>query len=199
MREGNPEIHYFASDAKLAGQMADVCGRRAFEIALRRFPDGESLVTVHSPVDAEATVIDSLAHPDQKLIHLILAADALRRAGARRLTLVAPYLAYMRQDNVFMPGQPISQRVIGKLLAASFDRVLTVEAHLHRVKRLSEVIPSPLESRSLSAAPVVAEWLRANTPDSLIVGPDQESRRWVEEIGELAGLKTVVGIKQRFG
>ena len=52
----------------------------------------------------------------RKLMRALLTADALRRAGAPRVTLVAPYLAYMRQDRVFRPGEPISQRVLGQRL-----------------------------------------------------------------------------------
>lgn len=197
---GTPlEIHYFADDATLAAHLADLTHCRTFPIALKHFPDGESLITIHSPVPEEVAIIHSLNHPDEKMIHLSLAADALRRAGATRLTLVAPYLAYMRQDDVFKPGQPISQRAIGRLLGGLFDRVLTVEAHLHRVKRLAEVVPSRLESRSLSAAPVIADWLRKKAANTLLVGPDQESGRWIEEIGRRAGMKTTVGIKHRLG
>jgi ribose-phosphate pyrophosphokinase len=191
------EIQYFADDAKLAGCVAELTGQPSFPLTVRHFPDGESLVSVHAPVRGEVTVIHSLNQPDEKLLHLTLAADALRRAGATRLTLVAPYLAYMRQDDVFKPGQPISQRAIGHLLGSLFDRVLTVEAHLHRVKSLNQVVPSRLESRSLAAAPVIADWLRKKTADSLLVGPDQESSRWIEEIGRRSGMKSTVGLKHR--
>ena len=70
--------------------------------------------------------------PNDKLMALLFAAESLRRNGARRLVLVAPYLCYMRQDTAFHPGEAISQKVIGQLIAASFDRVITVDAHLHR-------------------------------------------------------------------
>jgi ribose-phosphate pyrophosphokinase len=191
------QIHYFADDAKLASRLANLTSCRAFPMEIKHFPDGESLVTTHSPVRDDVAIIHSLDRPDQKLIHLTLAADALRRAGAAAVTLVAPYLAYMRQDALFKAGQPISQRAIGRLLGSLFDRVLTVEAHLHRVKSLNEVVPSRLESRSLSAAPMIADWLRKKAANSLLLGPDQESSRWIEEIGARSGMKNTVGIKHR--
>ena len=107
------------------------------------FPDGETLVRVTHRAGAEAILVQSFNDPDRKLMPALLAADALRRAGARRVTLVAPYLAYMRQDRIFHPGEPISQRVFGQCLGRAFDRVLTVEAHLHRIHRLSDVMAGP--------------------------------------------------------
>jgi len=76
--------------------------------------------------------------------------------------------------------------------------VLTLEAHLHRVHRLAEVMGRA--SRSLSAAPPVAAWLRGGTRDAgdcLVVGPDAESAPWVRAIARGAGARWVVGRKQR--
>jgi ribose-phosphate pyrophosphokinase len=125
----------------------------------------------------------------------VLAADALRRAGARRVTLVAPYLAYMRQDRVFVRGEPVSQRVVGRWLGEAFDRVLTLEAHLHRVRKLGEVTRG--RGRSLSAAPALAAWVRRLGDDCVVVGPDAESEPWVRAIAALAGAPWVVGRKHR--
>lgn len=161
------------------------------------FPDGESLVRVSAPAADEAIVVRNFDNPDAKLFEVLLAADALRRAGARRVALVAPYLPYMRQDKVFEPGQPVSQRVLGAILGRAFDRVLTLEAHLHRVRRLNEVIPC--RSRSLSAAPAIARWMRAHARGALVVGPDAESLPWVRGIGRSAGAQWIVGHKQRLG
>ncbi len=168
-------------------------------IHLKHFPDGESLVTIHTSAHKDVVVIESLDRPDQKLIQIVLAADALRRAGARNVTLVAPYLAYMRQDMVFHAGEPLSQQVIGAMLARTFDRVVTIEPHLHRTRSIQAVIPSRLSSRSLSAAPAIAQWLRKVARYSLIVGPDEESLPWIAELGRLTGLPIAIGTKRRSG
>jgi ribose-phosphate pyrophosphokinase len=141
--------------------------------------------------------VRSLHDPNAKLVETVLAADALRRAGARRVTLVAPYLPYMRQDMVFAAGEPISQLVIGRWLGAAFDGVLTVEAHLHRVRRLRDVITG--SSRSISAAPAIGRWLRRAGESWLVVGPDEESSPWVRQIARAAGAAWVVARKERHG
>ena len=197
-----PTIYCFEESAILARKTASILHARCRKIHERRFPDGESLVKVDKSAAREVVILRSLDHPDLKLMPTLLAADALRRAGARNVTLVAPYLAYMRQDKIFAPGQPISQRVIGGILGRYFDRVLTIEAHLHRIQRLSEVVPSRRQSESLSAAPAIADWARASgqdCEDCVIIGPDKESRPWIEAIAKASGREFAVGDKHRTG
>ena len=125
------------------------------EIALHRFPDGEMRVTVGRA--APTTIIyASLDQPNDKLIAIVFAAEALRRAGAKRLVLLAPYLCYMRQDTAFHEGEAISQRAVGRLIAATVDRVITVDAHLHRTTDIRAVFPG-IEAENLSAMPAIAK------------------------------------------
>jgi ribose-phosphate pyrophosphokinase len=164
---------------------------------VHRFPDGESLVRARPPAAREAIVVCSLADPDAKLLPVLLAADALRRCGARRVLLVAPYLPYMRQDRAFRRGEPISQRVMAGLLGGAFDRVLTVQAHLHRTKHLAEVFPCA--ARSLSAAPLLARFCRVHPEVGLVVGPDEESAPWVRGGARGVALPWAVCSKERLG
>ena len=199
-KSGDPPplvVHALADSARFARRLARALEAPFASIRLHRFPDGESLIRATAVPGAEAVVVQSFDDPDPKLMPVLLAADALRRAGANRLTLVAPYLAYMRQDRVFRPGEPISQRVLGECLGRAFDRVLTVEAHLHRVHRLAEVVPG--RARSLSAAPVIAEWLRRQGAGTLAVGPDEESEPWIKAVARAARVPWTVGTKRRLG
>jgi ribose-phosphate pyrophosphokinase len=197
VKEPLPELHAFPDSLVFARRLAGELGRPVERIALHHFPDWESLVRVRATPRAPAVVVRSLDDPNAKLVELLLAADALRRVGAGPVTLVAPYLAYMRQDCVFAPGEPVSQRVVAALLGGAFDRVLCVEAHLHRVKTLAEVFPCPAES--LAAAPALAGWLRAHAADALLIGPDEESEPWVRALAERAGLAYRIGTKRRRG
>lgn len=195
-RNAAVHLHAFADTARFARDLARASGHGCSEVALHRFPDGESLVRVR-PGGRHAVLVRSLHRPNEKIVELVLAADALRRAGARRVTLVAPYLAYMRQDALFAVGQPISQRAVAAILADCFDAVITVEAHLHRVRTLGEVFAVP--AVSIPSAPAVARWLRANAPGAVVVGPDEESEPWVRAIAAEAGTRFLVGRKKRRG
>lgn len=180
-----------------AGRLAADLRVPLLAVAVHRFPDGESLVRVDPP-PATAILYRSLDDPNVKLVELLFAASALRDGGAQRLVLVAPYMAYMRQDKAFGPGEAVSQRVIGSLLSEHFDAVLTVDPHLHRIRTLSEVMPG-IEAVSISAAPALSESLAGEGNDMVLVGPDGESRQWVEAIATPLGLDVLVGAKQRNG
>ena len=169
------------------------------EIALHRFPDGELRVTVGAAAPTTVVYV-SLDQPNEKLLALMFASEALRRVGAKRLVLVAPYLCYMRQDAAFREGEAISQKVIGRMLADAFDRVITVDAHLHRTARIEEVFPG-IAADDLSAVPAMVETLRASgvDPRTVVVGPDEESRPWVADLAGRLGLEHAVARKTRRG
>jgi ribose-phosphate pyrophosphokinase len=165
-------------------------------VSLHSFPDGESRVRV-TDVTETALLYRSLDRPNGKIFELLLAAAALRDGGARRVVLVVPYLAYMRQDRAFHPGEAVSQRVLGGLLAAHCDALITLDPHLHRVRSLAEVMPG-IEAVGASAGPALAAALEESGAD-LLVGPDGESAQWVETIARLAGLPFLLGEKRRRG
>ena len=192
-------IEWLPASAGIGGALAERLGVPGHEIALHRFPDGELRVTV-GPAAPTTIICCSLNDPNEKLIALLFAAEALRRGGARRLVLVAPYLGYMRQDAAFHAGEAINQRAIGNLFAKVFDRVVTVEAHLHRTSTLDHVFPG-IESDNLRAASVIESTLRADKldPATLVVGPDLESRPWVSGLADRLGLTFAVGKKMRRG
>jgi ribose-phosphate pyrophosphokinase len=191
-------LHGFEESAEPARRLAALLGIACRIIEVRRFPDGESLVRV-AATGSTAILYRSLDHPNDKLVELLLAAAALRDRGARRVILVAPYLGYMRQDMAFRPGEAVSQKVIGGLLAAHFDGLVTVDPHLHRVASLAEVVPG-IDTVPVSAAETLAGLLQPDsTPDTVLVGPDMESRPWVEALAAPLGLAVLVGEKQRLG
>ncbi|MCB2046940.1 MAG: ribose-phosphate diphosphokinase [Novosphingobium sp.] len=189
-------LHGFPESCGPARRLAQALSIPFAEVGVHRFPDGESVVRVDRP-SRTAILYRSLDDPNAKLVELLLAASALRENGAHRVLLVAPYLCYMRQDMAFEPGQAVSQRVVGKLLADHFEAVLTVDPHLHRIHSLAEAMPGT-EAISITAAPVLSDAL-AGLANPVLVGPDAESRQWVEAIAQPFGYEVLVGTKQRSG
>lgn len=189
-------IFTFAESAGPARELAQELDVPLHLIKVRHFPDGESLVRV-DPAAGTALLYCSLDNANAKMVELLLAASALGDNGAERLILVAPYLAYMRQDMAFQRGEAVSQKVIGALLAANFDGVITLDPHLHRVHDLAEAIPG-IEAVSLSAAPALASALD-DMDNPVLIGPDGESRQWVEAIACPRHLDILIGQKRREG
>jgi ribose-phosphate pyrophosphokinase len=195
----NVAIQSLPSGAGDARRLASQLGLAMQEIALHRFPDGETRVTVERTA-ATTIIYASLDQPNDKLIAILFAAEALRRAGATRLVLLAPYLCYMRQDAAFHEGEAISQKAVGRLLAATVDRVITVDAHLHRTTDIRAVFPG-IEAENLSAMPAIASALHSKgiDPATIVVGPDAESRPWVSDLARQLGLAHAVANKIRRG
>ena len=167
-------------------------------IELHRFPDGESQLRLPPALPGQVVLCRSLDRPNGKLVELLLAAGCARQLGASQLILVAPYLCYMRQDTAFHPGEAVSQRVIGELLARRFDTVITVDPHLHRTPGLEQAVPVR-RAVALSAAPVMAARLASRGDAPLLIGPDEESAQWVSAIAAPGKLDYGVAHKKRLG
>lgn len=172
------------------------------EVELHRFPDGESKVTLPLAAGAmtgqHVVLCRSLDQPNSKLIELMLAVATLRQQSTARISLVAPYLCYMRQDIAFHAGEAVSQRIVGQFLAGLFDDVITVDPHLHRITALSEAIPTS-RACALSATGLLGQCIAERWSQPLLLGPDSESEQWVSAIATRHGLDWGVARKQRFG
>ncbi|MFI3187324.1 MAG: ribose-phosphate diphosphokinase [Methylococcaceae bacterium] len=168
------------------------------EVVLHHFPDGESYIRLSQSLPEHLIVCRSLNQPNDKLIELLLCATTARELGVKRLTLVAPYLSYMRQDIAKQTGEAVSQRIIGKLLADLFDDVLAVDPHLHRISSLTQAIPIK-NAISLTAAEEIGNFLKKKFKHALLLGPDSESEQWVATIAANIGFDYAIAEKSRLG
>jgi ribose-phosphate pyrophosphokinase len=108
----------------------------------------------------------------------------------------------MRQDKAFNPGESVSQKIIGPLLAELFDNVITVDPHLHRTHEFKQAVPAK-HAIALSATPLMRDFLHKilnnNHGSAILLGPDVESEQWVSSIAEGSGMDYCVARKQRLG
>lgn len=183
-----------AMAAGLAARSSAELGR----LETRRFPDQESYVRIASDVRGKVVdIVCSLARPDDQFLSLVFAARTAREMGATTVNLVAPYLAYMRQDKRFQEGEAISSVHFANLLSQMFDNLVTVDPHLHRRSELGEIFSIP--TRVEHAATLLAEWIKINVERPLVIGPDSESEQWVSAVAQHAGAPHIVLTKQRSG
>lgn len=163
-----------------------------------RFPDGETLVRLGTNVRGdEAVIVATLNRPNERFIDVAFLAETAREYGARRVGLVAPYLAYMRQDVPFQPGEGVTSRYFAALLSRTVDWLVTVDPHLHRHRSLGEIYTIP--ARAARAAPAIARYIRQHHGAGVIVGPDIESKQWVAAVARDAGVPFTVLQKERLG
>ena len=193
-----PTLLYFSEEANQAIELAALCNASAQLIERHVFPDGELKLRLPSQLPERVAIFHSFHHPNQKLIELLLAAPTAKNMGARHLTLIAPYLAYMRQDMAFLPGEAVSQQIIGALLATLFDALITVDPHLHRVSSLSQAVPVK-SALVLSAAPLMGDFAAKQRANPILMGPDEESLQWVVQAAAQHHLDYAVAKKVRTG
>ncbi|NMM12657.1 MAG: ribose-phosphate pyrophosphokinase [Rhodoferax sp.] len=196
--KSKPVLLYFADEQESAARIALAGHLNLGKIQSHRFPDGEIKLRLPESLSAQVVILRTLNNPNEKLIELLLAAQTARDLGARNLTLVAPYLSYMRQDVAFHPGEAISQRIVGRFLAGLFNAVITVDPHLHRVATLQEAVPVA-NAIMLSGAPLLADLIAAQRQNPLLLGPDEESAQWVAQAAARHGFDHAVCRKVRHG
>lgn len=189
---------HVAEDQATAQRIGDAAGIPCAVIERHRFPDGELKLRLPAALPDHVVILRSLDQPNEKLVELLLTASTARTLGAKQLTLVAPYLAYMRQDMAFQSGEAVSQRIVGPFLAELFDALITVDPHLHRVATLQEAVPVT-RGVVLSGAPLLADLIARHHARPLLIGPDAESAQWIAQAAQRHGFDHGVCHKVRHG
>ena len=170
----------------LAKAIAKDLGASYIDVAYTKhpggFPDGERYVRLLQPVAGDHAVVVQTTHPDTMVVELLLLADAIRDAGAQRLTAVVPYFGYGRQDKRFLDGEAVSAKTIAKHLAVDCDELLTMTIHNPDILHMF-----PLPTREVSGIPALSRHLMRADVD-ILLAPDGNAIRFVKEAGILAKL-----------
>lgn len=193
-----PLLFSVPGNETLSAALARELDAESGAVEIRRFPDGESYVRILSQVTGrECLLVATLDRPDEKILPLLFLALTAWELGAARVTLIAPYLAYMRQDRRFQPGESVTSACFARFVSGWIDGLVTVDPHLHRRSSLEEIYTVPCTT--LHAAPLISRWIRQEVENPLLVGPDVESEQWVSEVAREAGAPWVVLKKERLG
>jgi ribose-phosphate pyrophosphokinase len=163
-----------------------------------KFPDGETLIRILSDLrEKQVAVVCTLHQPDDKLLPLYFFCKTARSLGAAKIILIAPYLAYMRQDRVFKPGEGITSFYFASFISTFADELITIDPHLHRIKSPNEIYSIPVKVSH--AAPRISSWITTYVDNPVIIGPDRESEQWVLEVAAKAGASSAILEKTRHG
>jgi ribose-phosphate pyrophosphokinase len=171
---------------QLGEKVAEFLGVEVVPLIFKTYPDGESYVRLEGNVQNEEAVVVQTTSPPQntRLIQLALIADAAKRHGAEKITAVVPYLAYARQDKVFLQGEAVSIEAVARMLkVAGVDGLITV--NVHQAKVLAKL---PFPAKTISAIPLLAEYFKKKGLEkAFALAPDDGALWLVEEA------KTVLG------
>lgn len=179
----SPIIFNIFGNSSLIISISKMLDFKVGNIIVRDFPDKETYIKIDEIVQGKDIVmIDSLDRPNEKILPLLFIANTAREMGARQIGLVSPYLAYMRQDTRFNPGEAITSRYFGKLISSHFDWLLTVDPHLHRHKNLNEIYA--IQASVIQSGSEISKWILKNVERPVLIGPDVESEQWVSGIAK---------------
>jgi ribose-phosphate pyrophosphokinase len=192
----NTMVFAFPGNELLANKIREALKAEAGISSLHHFPDGESLIRIQSEVAGkQVLVVASLDYPDHKILPLYYLCKKIKDDGAAHLTLIAPYLAYMRQDKSFHPGEAVSSIYFASLLSSFADQLITVDPHLHRYPSLSELFSIPCSA--LHSANVISKWICENVSKPVLIGPDVESKQWIADVAIQIDAPFVILNKER--
>jgi phosphoribosylpyrophosphate synthetase len=167
---------------------------------VERFSDKEIFVEIFDNVRGEDVfIVQSTSNPaNDNLMELLIMADALRRASARRITAVTPYFGYARQDRKTSARTPITAKLVANLIdKAGIDRLLTMDLHAGQIQGFFDM---PVDN--LYAAPVFALDIRHRfgDPSELqVVSPDVGGVVRARDLAKRIGAGLAIVDKRRAG
>jgi ribose-phosphate pyrophosphokinase len=187
-RQGQKTLMLFAGRAypELAEAVGFNLGIEPTPTSAYEFANGEIFVRFDESVrGCDAFVLQSHTAPINKwIMEQLIMVDALKRASAKRITVVAPFYGYARQDKKHRGREPISARLIADLYkAAGADRLMSVDLHTAQIQGFFD---GPVDH--LFALPILAEYLenKLDTSRLAVVSPDagrvRVAERWTDRL-----------------
>lgn len=183
-------------DPGIGAVIASRAGWRYCEAERKVFPDGERYVRIPrecaSPGERAVVVQSMFPEQDSMFLESLLAADAAKAVTGSDPVIVVPYLAYARQDRVFLPGEAVSVRAVLKALySAGYTGLVTVDIH----KEYSlEFFPG--KAVNVFPAKTLAGAVKCIVSDPLVISPDKGAARRAEVLSRL--LDTEFRIVEKF-
>uniref|UniRef100_A0A7C4U7A1 Ribose-phosphate pyrophosphokinase n=1 Tax=candidate division WOR-3 bacterium TaxID=2052148 RepID=A0A7C4U7A1_UNCW3 len=185
------------SNRQLAEKICEYIGVQLGEIFVSRFIDGEICVKILENVRGKDTfVIQSTHPPAENLLELLIILDALKRASAKRITVVIPYYGYARQDKKDEPRTPISAKLVADLITtAGAHRILSMDLHAEQIQGFFNL---PFDH--LYAAPVIIEHINSmnfDLSELVIVSPDPGRAKRARGIAKRIGNMPIAIVDKR--
>ena len=172
---------------ELAEAVSALTGFGNVSVSFKVFPDGESYVRLEGGVQGENVASVQTTCPpaqDGRVFQLAFMADAAKRGGAVKVTAVVPYLAYARQDKMFLSGEGISVETVARMLkAAGIDELLTV--NIHSEPTLKQF---PFPAKTVSAIPLLAKYfVDKGFKGAFALSPDKGAMYIAKQAQEVLG------------
>ncbi len=176
----------------LSKELAKCLKAKLAKVEVKRFPDDECYVRIDEDLDDREVFLVQTAWPDRNIVELFLLQDAVREFDVSSLTTVVPYFGYARQDKQFMPGEPISARVLARLIQLNTDEFVTVDVHALSVIDWFDTI----SAKNVPAYPEIGKHLKGKGIE-LILSPDEGRKAHAKRVADVVSCDADYLVKER--
>ena len=164
-------------------------------IELRIFADGESKIRLDNMAKKNCIIIHSTYPPtDQHLMQLFMIMYKCKEDGAKDICVVSPYLAYTRQDKIFVDGEIITINLVGKILAClGITKLITIDTHKPNALNYS------FATIDLTAIPSLSSYVKHNLTmnNPIVISPDEGGMERAKKFAELINANSLSLVKTR--
>jgi len=164
-------------------------------IELRIFADGESKIRLDNMAKKNCIIIHSTYPPtDQHLMQLFMIMYKCKEDGAKDICVVSPYLAYTRQDKVFVEGEIITINLVGKILASlGITKLITIDSHKPNALNYS------FATIDLTAIPSLSSYVKHNLTmnNPIVISPDEGGIERAKKFASLINANSLSLVKTR--
>jgi ribose-phosphate pyrophosphokinase len=193
MIENVPLIFSGTSNPELAKKICDYLNLPIGNVDVKRFSDGEIWVKYLENIRGrDLYIIQSTQPPAENLMELLILLDAAKRASAKRVTAVMPYLGYARQDRKDQPRVSITAKLVANLITkAGADRVITMDLHAAQIQGFFDI---PFDH--LYASPIFTNLFKKSN-NLVVVSPDMGGIKLARSYAQRLDANLVVIDKRR--
>lgn len=143
---------------------------RIANVYFKEFPDKESYIRIEEDLNDIVVIVQSTYYPQERhFFQLLQMADIAARKDAKKIIAVIPYMAYSRQDKIFLSGEALSAAIVKKILESTFDEVITVDIHSD--------LALPKNGVSLSAFNLLYKTSLKYANNPLVILPDEGAKK----------------------
>lgn len=194
----NTVIFSLTSNVDLVKSICAKLGVEPGKVQVDHFSDGETMVEIQETVRGKKVfLVQSTFEPvNDKLMEILIAIDALKRASASEITVIIPYFGYARQDRKARQRQPITAKLVANLLTvAGANRVVTVDLHTTQIQGFFDFPSDDMPTTAMYAKYIKSK--RINPEEYVVVSPDHGGATRARNLAEALGTTMAIIDKRR--
>lgn len=189
-----------SASVELSQEVAKILGIKLSETEIFKFSNDDTFVKINENIrGSDAFIIQSTCRPvNDNLMELLIMIDALKRASAKRITIVNPYYGYARSDKKDQPRVPITAKLVADILTvAGGNRLVTMDLHAEQIQGFFNI---PVDH--LYGTPLFAKYFKSmglKEEEMVIVSPDSGGANRARALAKRLNCSLAIGDKRRTG